>query len=62
VALASKLHRQAVDRGHRLLAEDWAGKAREFEREMDVIRSSIRRMDRLAAGVAEEPKGARVAE
>jgi two-component system chemotaxis response regulator CheB len=55
VALAHKLHRQAVDSGHRLLAQNWAEKRREFEQEMDIIRSSIRRMDRLAAD-AEEPK------
>jgi len=60
VALARKLHRQAVDGGHRLLAQTWAEKAREFEREMDVIRGSIRRMDRLAA--AEEAKESRAAE
>jgi hypothetical protein len=41
--------RAKADRG--LLAETWAEKAREFEREMDVIRSSIRRMDRLVANV-----------
>lgn len=49
VALARKLHRQAVDSGHRLLAENWAGKASEFERETEVIRASIRRVDELAA-------------
>jgi len=32
-----------------LLAENWAAKLREFEREMDVIRSSTRRMDRFVA-------------
>jgi two-component system, chemotaxis family, protein-glutamate methylesterase/glutaminase len=61
VALARKLYRQAVDGGHRLLAETWAQKASEFEREMDVIRGSIRRMDSIAAA-AEEPKGAHAAE
>ena len=61
VALARKLHRQAVDGGHRLLAENWADKARDFEREMDVIRSSIHRMDRIAAA-AEEAEGPRAAE
>ena len=61
VALARKLYQQAVDGGHRLLAETWAEKAREFEREMEVIRGSIRRMDRIAAA-ADEPKGARAAE
>ena len=49
VALARKLRQQALASNHRLLAETWAGKAREFEREMEVIRSSIRRMDRLVA-------------
>jgi two-component system, chemotaxis family, protein-glutamate methylesterase/glutaminase len=61
VALARKLHRQAVDGGHRLLAENWADKARDFEREMDVIRSSIHRMDRIAAAAA-EAEGPRAAE
>jgi two-component system chemotaxis response regulator CheB len=61
VALAHKLHRQAIEGGHRLLAQNWAEKAREFDREMDVIRGSIRRMDRLAAA-ADAPKGARAAE
>jgi two-component system chemotaxis response regulator CheB len=57
VALARKLYRQATNSGHRLLAETWADKAREFEHEMDIIRSSIRRMDRLAADAdAKAPK------
>jgi two-component system, chemotaxis family, protein-glutamate methylesterase/glutaminase len=60
VALARKLHRQAVDRGHRLLAQNWAEKAHEYEPEMEVIRGSVRRMDRLAA--AEEAKTAHAAE
>jgi two-component system chemotaxis response regulator CheB len=49
VALAQKLYNQAKASGHHLLAENWATKLKEFEREMDIIRSSIRRMDRLAA-------------
>lgn len=49
VALAHKLHRQALAAGHRHLAAIWVDKAREFEREMDIMRDSIRRMDRLAA-------------
>ncbi|MBV8751249.1 MAG: chemotaxis protein CheB [Hyphomicrobiales bacterium] len=60
VALARKLYRQAIAGGHRLLAETWADKSREFEREMDVIRASIRRMDRIAA--ADDLKEARAAE
>jgi two-component system, chemotaxis family, protein-glutamate methylesterase/glutaminase len=49
VALANKLGRQAVETGHRLLADNWAEKAREFEAELNVIRDSIGRMDRIAA-------------
>ena len=60
VALGRKLYRQAVDGGHRLLAQNWADKTREFEREMDVIRASIGRMDRIAA--AEDAKERRAAE
>jgi two-component system chemotaxis response regulator CheB len=50
-ALARKLNKQALHAGHTLLAGTWAEKAREFEREMDIIRNSIRRMDRLATDV-----------
>jgi two-component system chemotaxis response regulator CheB len=49
VALAQKLERQATAAGHRLLADNWADKGREFERELDIIRDSIRRIDRIAA-------------
>ncbi len=49
VALAHKLQRQAQERGHNHLAENWASKAREFEQEMTVIRNSVRRMDAIAA-------------
>jgi two-component system, chemotaxis family, protein-glutamate methylesterase/glutaminase len=48
VALATKLCNDAVRRGHDLVAKDWAEKAQEFEQEMDIIRTSIRNMDRLA--------------
>src|SRR5215470_15432436 len=58
VSLARKLNKQAIEVGHHLLAKTWAEKAREFEREMDVIRSSIRRMDRLAADVDATHKSA----
>jgi two-component system chemotaxis response regulator CheB len=51
VALARKLNKQALDAGHRLLAETSAERVREFEREMNIIRNSIRRMDRLATDV-----------
>jgi two-component system, chemotaxis family, protein-glutamate methylesterase/glutaminase len=58
VALARKLHRQAVDAGHRLLAENWAEKAGEFAREMEIIRGSIRRMDHAAAAVEQNKHAA----
>jgi len=48
-ALARKLHRQAVERGHRLMAEDWASKVEEYQSEMDVVRSAFRRMEAIAA-------------
>jgi two-component system, chemotaxis family, protein-glutamate methylesterase/glutaminase len=48
LALARKLYKQASDGGHRLLAQTWAEKAREVEGEMAVIRSSIRRLERVA--------------
>ncbi len=48
-ALARKLYNQARSSGHRLLAATWAEKAKEFERETEIIRDSTRRMDRLAA-------------
>lgn len=47
-ALARKLNKQASNAGHTLLAQTWAERTREFEREMEIIRDSIRRMDRLA--------------
>jgi two-component system chemotaxis response regulator CheB len=48
-ALMRKLHRQAIAGGNRRLAENWAQKAQEFERETKVMRESIRRVDQLAA-------------
>jgi two-component system chemotaxis response regulator CheB len=49
IAVAQKLHKQAADSGRIQSAESWSRKAREFEREADVIRTSIRRLDELAA-------------
>jgi two-component system, chemotaxis family, protein-glutamate methylesterase/glutaminase len=56
--LARKLYDQAKSTGHRLLAENWAAKRDEFEREMNIVRGSIRRMDRLAAQVDVERRSA----
>src|SRR5262249_36305825 len=46
---ARKLYTQAMAGHHPLLAENWAQKIKEFEREADIIRNSTRRMDRIAA-------------
>jgi hypothetical protein len=43
----------SLDGGHRLLAENWARKACEYEHKMDVIRDSTRRMARVAAAAAQ---------
>lgn len=57
VALARRLERQAIRSGHRLLAETWAERAQEHERELSVIRSSIRRLRRFG-GHFDEPETA----
>jgi two-component system, chemotaxis family, protein-glutamate methylesterase/glutaminase len=49
LALARKLYNEASERGDRLLAQNWSTKAQEFEREMNVIRDSIVRVDEIAA-------------
>ncbi len=49
--LARKLKKQVLHAGHMLLAETWAERLREFERETEIIRGSIRRIDRLATEV-----------
>jgi two-component system, chemotaxis family, protein-glutamate methylesterase/glutaminase len=61
VAVARKLEKQAIDSGHRVLADTWAEKAREFQGEMDVIRDSILRMQRISAN-SERIKEAQAAE
>lgn len=47
VALADKLHRQAVERGHRLIAAHWAERKQEFEAELEVVRQAIKRADEI---------------
>jgi two-component system chemotaxis response regulator CheB len=47
--LARKLEQQA-DRDQRpMLAASWSRRAREFEDELDIIRSAVRRLDDIAA-------------
>jgi two-component system chemotaxis response regulator CheB len=48
-ALASKLEAQANDNNQLQIAASWGRRAREFEQELKIIRSSIERIDRLAA-------------
>ena len=49
IALASRLHQRAVSSGHRLLAQTWAARARESERDAEIIRESLRKIDRIVA-------------
>ena len=49
IALARKLHQEALDRCRPSAADSWARKAREFEEEADIIRNSIRRFDEISA-------------
>lgn len=49
VALARKLQAQASESGHRHLVDMWRVKAAEAEREMAVIRDSVRRMEDITA-------------
>jgi two-component system chemotaxis response regulator CheB len=48
VALVRKLGRQAEERDSRLVAANWADKARELDAEADIIRNSLRRIDEIA--------------
>jgi two-component system chemotaxis response regulator CheB len=56
VALAQKLEEQAKQSGHRLSSATWSSKAREAEKELDVLRNAMKRIDDMAG--AEELKRA----
>jgi two-component system, chemotaxis family, protein-glutamate methylesterase/glutaminase len=47
--LAAKLEKQAEQSGLPHLAASWARKSLEFQRELDVIRESVQRLDEIAA-------------
>ncbi len=49
VTLARKLQKHAETERHGLLAANWREKADEFQKNLEVIRSAIRRMDDLRA-------------
>jgi two-component system chemotaxis response regulator CheB len=53
IALAHKLARQERASGRTHIADSWAGKAVEFEREAKVIRDALKRTDEIAARFAE---------
>jgi two-component system chemotaxis response regulator CheB len=53
IALAEKLHKSANENGRVREAASWAEKAREFQREADVIRKSVKRLDEVAAASAQ---------
>lgn len=53
-ALMSKMEHQAHARGSPTLANNWAQKADEFEREATVIRESIRRIDDIVQNIERE--------
>jgi two-component system chemotaxis response regulator CheB len=55
VALTRKLQREAEHRQHRLVAATWASRASEAQRELEVIREAIRRMDDIKARSGEIP-------
>jgi two-component system, chemotaxis family, protein-glutamate methylesterase/glutaminase len=58
VALSRKLHDQAQDGGHQLLAKTWADKEREFQGEMNVVRDAMLRMERVARDAKREKSAA----
>jgi two-component system chemotaxis response regulator CheB len=52
ISLTRKLVEEDSRNGRRGLAESWARKLREAEQQADVLRSSIRRVDEIAAKAA----------
>lgn len=58
VALAGKLHDQAADKGHTLLAQNWSDRMREFERELKIVRDGMQRMEQIAADSEQSAQGA----
>ncbi|MBV8509694.1 MAG: chemotaxis protein CheB [Xanthobacteraceae bacterium] len=55
IALAGRMSRQADESNRPHLAQSWSQKAQEFQREADVIRAAISRVDELAGELAQEP-------
>lgn len=55
IALADRLSRQASASNRPHLAQSWQQKTHEFQREAEVIRAAVTRMDELAGRLAQEP-------
>jgi two-component system, chemotaxis family, protein-glutamate methylesterase/glutaminase len=51
-ALAQTLENQAIEKGRKVLAEIWAERRQEYWKEANIIRDSVRRLDKLAADFA----------
>jgi len=47
IALTEKLRKQASDRGYNKSADDWIRKIEEIEKETDVLRNTITRIDEV---------------
>lgn len=56
IAVTRKLEEQSQERGSTATAASWARKARELDREAEIIRKSIRRIDELAFQFAQQPQ------
>lgn len=52
VALARKLRKQAIDSGHIHVQDTWGERVREYQRELDVVRDAMLRMEAIAAKAA----------
>lgn len=52
VALARKLQKQALDRGHNLVQDTWEERVSEYQHELDIVRDAMLRMELMAAKAA----------
>jgi two-component system, chemotaxis family, protein-glutamate methylesterase/glutaminase len=53
IALAKSLQREAKRNGHNRVADSWRKKLSEYEREAQILRDSMRRVDEIAARAAQ---------
>lgn len=52
ITLAQRLEKQATDSGREKMAQSWTQKVLEYERERDVLRDSMHRIDDIVARAA----------